>query len=192
MSAGTRGVELAEKLGSPYSHAASYLRLGIALAMAEKWPEALETLEHGLATARERSTCLETAPRFLAWLAEAAQATGDPERARSLSGEAVEAARRVRSPYETTFALLARARVLRQQVGAAEAPAIREALLEAQAGVDESGARNLSPLILLERAEIARLCGARGIGSRELSRNLSLVLHRSGDPLAGRRLVLFL
>src|SRR5262249_24863531 len=43
-----RSVEIAEKMGSPYSRAAGYHRLGVSLTVGGKWVEAIETLEHAL------------------------------------------------------------------------------------------------------------------------------------------------
>src|SRR5262249_59874417 len=89
-----RSVEIAEKMGSPYSRAAGYHRLGVSLTVGGKWVEAIETLEHALAVAREHRTGLEMESRFVSWLAEACVGAGDLGRARALAEESVEVGRR--------------------------------------------------------------------------------------------------
>ena len=46
-----------------------------------------------------------------------------------------------------------------RMAGAAAAPAIRDALSEADRLIDETGATSLAPLVLLDRAALARLEG---------------------------------
>ena len=58
--------------------------------------------------------------------------------------------------------------MLLAQEGAAAATAVRAALDEAQRVIDETGATSLAPLVLLDRAELARLEGDSGARERAL------------------------
>jgi tetratricopeptide (TPR) repeat protein len=154
-----RGLEIAEKMGSPYSRTVSNHRLGVALTVAARWPEAIETLEQALAIARERRTGLELEVRLVSWLAEACLGEGDLARARALADEAVALGLRLGVPADLIQAQRTLVHVLFAQEGAAAAPAVCAALDAADRLIDAVGARSLAPLVLLDRAELARLQG---------------------------------
>jgi len=157
-----RSLEIAEKMGSPYSRAFAYHRLGVSLTVASRWPEAIETLEQALAIARERRTALEGEARFVSWLAEACLGAGDLVRARALAEESVELGRRIGAPVDLAQAQRALAHVMLAQEGLAAATAVHAALAEAKRLIDETFATSLAPLVLLDRAELARLEGDSG------------------------------
>jgi class 3 adenylate cyclase/tetratricopeptide (TPR) repeat protein len=186
LAASQRSVEIGENLSSPYSRVFAFLHLGIALTLDARWREATETLEHALDTARERRTCLETEPRQLAWLAEARLGAGDLPRARELAEEAVALGQRIHAPLDAIFAHRALARVLMQQEGSEAGAAIRTALREAERVIEETGARNLRPLILLELAELARLEGDREAQHRDL-REAQRLFEEIGAPERAQR-----
>jgi tetratricopeptide (TPR) repeat protein len=177
-----RGLDISERMGSPYSRALAYYRLGISLVVARRWPEAIDALEHALTIARERRTYLEREAGLLAWLAEACLGSGDLARARALAEEAVAIGRRIGVPVDTVYALKALAHVLLAQEGAAAATAIRAALAEAEQLIAETGATSLAPLLLLERAELARLEGDGGARERILGEAKTLFAEL-GAPL---------
>ena len=177
-----RSLEIAQKMGSPYSLAIAYHRLGVSLTVAGRWPEAIETLEHALAIARERRTFLEAEARLVSWLAEACLGAGDLVRARALAEESVELGRRIGAPVDLVYALRALAHVLLAQEGAAAATAVRAALDEAQRVIDETGATSFAPLVLLDRAELARLEGDTGERERAL-REAKKLFAELGAPL---------
>jgi len=109
----------------------------------------------------------------VSWLAEACLGAGDIARARALADEAVVLARRIGVPMDIVYAQRMLARALLAREGAAAAIAIRAALSEAERLIDETGATSLAPLVLLERAELARLesnTGARELTLREAKR----------------------
>jgi tetratricopeptide (TPR) repeat protein len=152
-----RGVEIAEKIGSPYSRALAYYELGVSLTVAARWSAAIESLEHALAIARERRTFLESEARLLAWLAEAYLGAGDLARARALAEESIIVGRRIGAPMDLISAQRALAHVLLAQEGTAAVSAVRAALDDAERLVAETGATNFTPLLLLDRAELALL-----------------------------------
>jgi len=177
-----RSLEIAQKMGSPYSLVVAYHRLGVSLTVAGRWPEAIETLEHALAIARARRTGLEMEARFVSWLAEACLGTGDIARARALAEESVALGRRIGVPTDLVYAQRALVHVLLLQEGAAAAPAVRAALGEAERLIDETGATSLAPLVLLDRAELARLEGDSGARERAL-REAKKLFAELGAPL---------
>ncbi|HXQ24177.1 MAG TPA: adenylate/guanylate cyclase domain-containing protein [Candidatus Acidoferrales bacterium] len=177
-----RSIEIAEKMGSPYSLAASYHRFGVSLTVAGRWPEAIESLEHALAIARERGTGLEMEARLVSWLAEACLGAGDLTRARALAEESVVLGRRIGVPTDLVFAQRALVHVLFVEEGAAAAIAVRAALDEAERLIAETGATSLAPLVLLDRAELARLEGDAGARERTL-RKAQQLFADLGAPL---------
>lgn len=116
-------------------------------------------LEQALAIARERRTYLEVEAGLVAALAEACLGAGDVVRARALADESVALGQRVGAPLYFFPALRALAHVLLAEADAGAAPAIRDALSEADRIIAETGATTLAPLVLLDRAELARLEG---------------------------------
>jgi tetratricopeptide (TPR) repeat protein len=149
---------------------------------AGRWAEAIETLEQALAIARECRTYLEAEAALVAALAEACLGAGDLVRARALAEESVALGRRIGAPLYFFPALRALAHVLLGQAGAAAAPAIRAALDEAERLIAETGATSLAPLVLLDRAELARLEGDAGARDRTL-RKAQQLFADLGAPL---------
>jgi len=176
LPAAQRAVELAEKVGSPYSRSAAYLRLGSALFLDGRVNEARETLEQTLALMRQCGTSLEVEARLLAWLAEAVLAGGDVARARQVADEALAVADRTGAVPDGIFARRTLARVLLAQEGATAARAIEETLNDAERLIEQTGALSFRPLVLLERAALARLTGdaaARQRAMREAHRSFT-------------------
>jgi ATP/maltotriose-dependent transcriptional regulator MalT len=116
-----RALELAERIGSPFSIAWGLGSLAQTLAHAGS-SEALEVAERGVALCRERRTSLEGEWRHLAALAEACVITGDLPRARRTAEEAVEVGRRRGIRRYEIDAWLALARVLRANGDATSSP----------------------------------------------------------------------
>jgi adenylate cyclase len=159
LAAGRRSVELAEKVGSPYSRVGAYARQGVALLLDGQVHEGIASLEHALTLSRQCGTGLESEGQHLAWLAEAVLATGDVARARTLADEALAVADRIGAVLDGILARRTLARVRLVQDGAAAAQAIAEALDGAERLVEQTGAVSYRPLLLLERAELARVTG---------------------------------
>jgi hypothetical protein len=169
-------------MGSSYSRAVANHRLGVSLAVAGSWPEATETLEQALAIAREFRTGLEMEARFVSWLAEACLGAGDLARARSLAEESVALGRRNGAMVDLIHAQRALVHVLLAQEGAAAGIAVRAALAEAERLIGATGAASLAPLVLLDRAELARLEGDSDARERAL-REAKALFAELGAPL---------
>ena len=154
-----QALEIAERIGSPFSRVLAQGFLGKALVLGGHAEEAIPLLEDTLRTARERRTGLEGEARFLASLAEALRAVGELDRARAIAEEGVAVGQRIGTRVYESEAQLALARVLLRQRGVDAARAVRSALERAEALLRETGARNFQPFVHLERAELARLSG---------------------------------
>jgi ATP/maltotriose-dependent transcriptional regulator MalT len=162
-----RALELAERIGSPFSIAWGLGSLAQALTHAGS-SEALEVAERSLALCRERGTVREGEARLLATLAEACVITGDLPRAFRLAEEAIEFARQ-RGTRRCEFdAWLALARALRAHGDAGSLEGARKALAEVDALADATRAPNWRCVAELERAGIAAVAGDTAARERHL------------------------
>jgi adenylate cyclase len=162
-----RAVELAEAATAKITGFASALALGRARLLNEQWSDAASTLDQALAEMRARQAMLHGEAAILADLAQAVVVLGDCGRARLLADEAVSTAQE-RHIISEVPALLARAHVLRLSDGARAAAAIEADLQQAMAVVERMEAHVYTPLIHVERAELARLLGDEAAYQREL------------------------
>jgi tetratricopeptide (TPR) repeat protein len=163
-----RGVEIAEKTGSPVFRAFAYQFLGVALVETEQWSEAAAALEQALLIARETRTGLAVEATILTTLAGAYFGLGQNRRACAAADESLAVACRGGSKLWECLAHLARARVHLWIEGAAASANIQTALNEAQRLVEETGGRSQQPFIHEERANLARLTGDDATCQREL------------------------
>ncbi len=163
-----RSIEIAENMGSVNSQVYAYARLGAVLTWVGELDEAIQVLEHALGLARERRAALDQSARCLLDLAEAVMRAGDLARARALAEEAIEVASGAGFRIDLVLAQCVLARVLLRQEGARAAAEIERALDEADRLVQDTGARNLGGLLLLERAELARAQGDAAARERHL------------------------
>ncbi len=186
MGPGQRGLEIAEKMGSVYSRAIAYLRLGAAHLLNERWKPAVESLEQSLDIMRGNRTALELEARALAWLAEAVLGTDDLTRAHDLAHEAATLWRERGARQDGAFAQLSLARVLLSQQGADAAETIRTALDAGDEVTGKDGVCNLRPLLLVERAKLAGLEGDADARDRHLRAALPL-FEAMGAPLRVRQ-----
>jgi tetratricopeptide (TPR) repeat protein len=161
-------VEIAEKIGSPFSRVVAYQILGEAHVLSEEWSQAAGLLERTLEIARQTRTALAEEAFVLATLAEAYLGVGDYKRARVTVDEAVAVARRRGTKYYECLAHPRRARVLLRTEGAAASGEIQAALKEAQRLVEETGGRSQEPFIHEGLAELARVTGDDATRQREL------------------------
>jgi class 3 adenylate cyclase/tetratricopeptide (TPR) repeat protein len=162
-----RGLELAERIGSPFSIAWALSTLALVLAHGGS-RESLEVAERSVALSRDRVTALEGEPQRLAALAEACRVTGDLARARRSAEEGVAVARR-RGLHRYEFeAWLSLSRALRARGDAASLAAAREALAEVDALAETRRAPNWRWVAELERAEVAAVAGDDAARERHL------------------------
>ena len=161
-------LEISEKLGSPFVIAFSLAALGNAHLYHEEWEQAIDVIERALELTRSRRTGLETESVNLANLARAYLGAGRREEARRMAEEAVKLGRQGGSGLWELQAHLARAQVLIALDGADGKAAIEAEIDCALELVDRTGARGVEPLILEQRAELARLLGDEAVYVREL------------------------
>jgi adenylate cyclase len=155
---GREALRIAERIGGSFSQTVAWFHMGGAELMRGDWPRAIEALERSAETARANRHGEHDGWR-LALLGEAYLADGDADRARGLAAEGAEVAHERGILFEETHATLALARVLLGSVGTNAGDEIEQALGRAATLAHETGARAFEPLVHVERAEFARLCG---------------------------------
>jgi tetratricopeptide (TPR) repeat protein len=148
------------------SGADGLLRLGAAHVLRREWPEAIDVLEQALGIARQRRRPREG--DALARLAMAQLGSGDVREARETALQAVALLSKEGRKQYQPYARLVLARVLMQSDGPAARSAIEAELDQADALIQEMGARALAPLVVEERARLARLLGDEAGCEREL------------------------
>ena len=153
-----RGLELAERIGSPFSIAWALGSLAQVLAHAGS-SESLGVAERSVALCRERCTSLEGEGQHLAALAEACVLAGDLGRALRVAEEAVEVGRRRGIRRYELDAWLALARVLRANGDATSLARARDALAQVDALADATKGPNWRCVAEYERAGIAGAAG---------------------------------
>jgi len=161
-------IEIAERIGSPFSRVVAHMDLGQAHIMSEDWSQAIPTLEEGLKISRQTQAGLVWEAQILGFLAQAYLGLGDNSRARATVDEAVAVARQRGTKFFECTAQLARARVLLRTRGAAASNEIEGALGEAQALAEETGGRSQEPFVHEVLAELAQLLGDETTHDREL------------------------
>jgi len=161
-------VEIAEKIGSPFSCVVAYVWLGQAYLMTKDWSQAAGALEQGLRITSEKRAGLVFEALMLALLARAYLELGENGRARTTVDEAIAVARRRGTRFWECVAHITRAHVLLRSEGAQASGEIETALREAQALVEETGGRSQEPFIHEEWANLARLTGEDATRQREL------------------------
>jgi len=167
--AAQRAVELAERFGSPYSRIGAHQRLGTALTLDGQSSAAIAALEHALGLMRQCGTGLEREALALASLAEAVLATGDVARAHELVEKALAVAGRTGAVLDEIFARRTLARVLLAPEDTKATRAVADTLDGAERLIERTGATSYRPLMLVERAKLARLVGDAGTRRRALA-----------------------
>ncbi len=158
-------IELNEKTGGHVGRT-PLVSLGAAHVLRREWPEAIDFLEQALAVDRQRARRGDS--DTLAHLALAQLGSGDVPKARETALEAVALTSKQGTKLHEPYARIVLARVLMQSDGASARSAIEAELHRAEALIDEMGARALAPLVLEERARLARLLGDEPGCEREL------------------------
>jgi hypothetical protein len=149
-------IERNERTGNPGGLAISLVWLGAAHSLRRLWPEAIGVLEQALDVGRGVRRVEAAA---LAHLALARLGSGDVPKARETAVEAVARAVQQGARLYEPYSRIVLARVLQRSDGAAARSAIEAELDQAEALIQEMGARALAPLVLEERARLARLLG---------------------------------
>ena len=162
-----RALELAERIGSPFSIAWGLGSLAQVLAHAGSG-EALEVAERSVALCRERGTSLEGEGQHLAALAEACIVAGDLARARRVAEEAIEVGRRRGIRRYEIDAWLALSRAERAAGSPGSLRRAHEALAEVDALAEATRAPNWRFVAEFERAGIASTAGDAAARERHL------------------------
>ncbi len=163
-----QAIEIAERIGSPFSRVLARGSLGQAHMLNEDWNQAVGVLERVLEMARQTRAGLLGEASTLANLARAYLGLREDKRARATVDEAIAVARRRGTKYFECVANLTCARVLLRTEGPAASADIQAALKEAQTLVEETGGRSQEPFIHEELAELARITGDETTRNHEL------------------------
>jgi hypothetical protein len=143
------------------------LLLGFANVVNGAWRDALEVLGEALAIGGERRLLLLEGD-LLAVMAATHSRLGDLARGLALAEKAIAISRRRGTRMWECFAQVTRVRALREIHGIEATREIGEALAEADAWLEMSGAKSYEPFLHVERAELARLIGDDAAHEREL------------------------
>jgi class 3 adenylate cyclase/tetratricopeptide (TPR) repeat protein len=169
-----RSVEIAERFGSIESRSLAYRALGVLLALSGQHDEAINLLERTLNQQANQALALAYEGDYLQILAQAYLAAGNLVEARSAAEKAIEVGRRMGAMVAEAHSHLALARILLRQDGEKATAQVDEALNCADALYTKTGARNFTALVLLERAELARVTGDHEAREHELKAALRL------------------
>jgi class 3 adenylate cyclase/tetratricopeptide (TPR) repeat protein len=163
-----QALEIAERIGDPFSRVLSWFCLGYAERIQGEWRRAIEAFEQSVAIANASRTGIERDAVRLALAGESYLGLGDAEQARALVDDGLKTARARRHPTDETYASLALARVLIGSAGPAAGAQIEASLLRARELARVTRAKVFEPLIHVEFAELARQSGHQERREREL------------------------
>ena len=163
-----QALEIAERIGDPFSRALSWFCLGYAERIQGGWRRAIEAFERSVAVAKKGRTAVERDGARLALTGESYLGLGDPERARTLVEQALQIARARGHATDETYASLAHARVLLGSNGPAARAEIEASLSRASELARATKAKIYQPLIHVELAELARQSGNHEAYTEEL------------------------
>ena len=149
-----RSARMSDPLGA-FARAFGYGRLGRQLVLDGQAAEAVEAIEHALSGCNDGNRSLESELRQM--LAHAWLAAGDPARARAIAEETLTSCLRIGARVVAIEAVVTLSAALRAEIGVASAERIEEVLATADRLIAETGARNLTAFVLVERAELAAL-----------------------------------
>jgi len=164
---------IADRLGSPFFRAASFMAFGHAHILAAKWSEAIDALGEVLRIATAGRAGVEAEPLARAWLAAAHIGSGDLDLARHGMEEALEVARRRATRLAECVAYIGHARVLLRGDIQREREAIELDLSRALSLAERIGAHSNAPFVHLERGRLAA-----ALGDAETRRNEFVTAHR--------------
>jgi class 3 adenylate cyclase len=151
-----RCVEISERLGAT-SRFEAFMHVGVQLLLDGDPARAVETLENALAATSFDARMYER--RGLYFLALAFTAAGDPVRAQATAEQSLARCVEASAWPEAAEAALALSAALRAQGGADAAERVGELLERADRWIAETGATNLAPFVIWERAGLAGLRG---------------------------------
>jgi len=148
-----RGARLSDPLGS-LAGSIAYSRLGRQLILDGRATEAVAALEHALSCCNDGNRVEPFVRHVLAqgWLA-----AGDPARAHAIAEETVTTCLEMGARVVAIEAAVTLSAALRAEIGVSAGQRIEEVLATADRLIAETGACNLTPFVLVERASLAEL-----------------------------------
>ena len=154
LSHATQGYEIAERIGDAFSRVHALYFLGYARFMVGEPDEAVAAIERSIELGREARTGLESEALRISGLAEALLSAGDPQRALDAAHESVTLARE--RGNESTLGICHRvlAEALLAGDGPDKAAAAKDALEQATAAAEATGARGELSFIERARAQL--------------------------------------
>jgi class 3 adenylate cyclase/tetratricopeptide (TPR) repeat protein len=164
---GQRAVERATATASEMLRAEALGALGRANLLHNLWNEAIEAETAALRIMREHRAGRFAEIPYLITLGQAYLGSRDPDRARETIDLALDLTQRHRTRLFQIIALLARARIELATDGVASAAESRRILDEAMEVAQATGAHSCAPLIHIERAKLADVCGDATESRRE-------------------------
>jgi class 3 adenylate cyclase/tetratricopeptide (TPR) repeat protein len=185
-AAALESIEIAEGLGSRYSHAVGVYYLAMAHLTAGSFEEAAKTAAEGIELARAHETARECEVPMLSHRAQALLALGTEAEALERAREAVAlaAAQPIFGFGVEACCVLVEALLASQ--GAAARAEIETTLAQAFAWLDESGAEVLRPRVLEARAALAAALGDEAASARDLAEALRLYREMGAEGHATR------
>jgi class 3 adenylate cyclase/tetratricopeptide (TPR) repeat protein len=155
-----RAVERCLRISEPLSalsRISSNGQLGRLLLLDGQPEQAIDAFEYALSLCGDGRLVEE--PWLAQALAQARLAAGDPGRARTIAEDALSRCLQIGARLCAIEAAVVLAAALRAEMGVAAAPRIDEPLATADRLIAETGARNLTPFVLVERAAWSGLRG---------------------------------
>jgi tetratricopeptide (TPR) repeat protein len=148
-----------ERVDMPLYRVWNCCSIGVANAMNGEWSHAIDAFEEARSISAEAQVGGENGGFVLQLLSEARLNSGDGRRALEEAEHALDFARTHRQIVPLPWIHHRHGRVLLRTLGVAARERAEEALQEAEAMTRSWGFQAFDPLILLERAELARLLG---------------------------------
>jgi tetratricopeptide (TPR) repeat protein len=182
----TQAVELADRLGSPFSRIWSWTFYGAAQYQRGAWDEAIEALERALMMSAEDRTAVEGTNWARIWLAGAHLGRGDDKRAAESARAALDGALSQGQRYSEAYARLMVARVMLAGDGASALEEVERELTTALALARKMEFRALEPLLHVELANLGQLRGDPRTEQEELATALEQFEEIGADGHAER------
>ncbi len=166
--AALEALRIAEDLGSLFSRAIAYTNMGVAHLVAGEFEDAERFLADALEIERGRRIGLEQEAMAVGYLARAQTGRGEAAAGVRAAGEAVALAQERGQRYAELIGQLALADALCADRGARARAAVEQALKQADALVEETGARVQVPRIVEARGRLAQCTGDAATGDQRL------------------------
>ena len=163
----SEGVRQAERYGSESTNVRSHTGLGTAQVIAGRWTEALRSFDRAHQIIEASEVGIEWGLVALLWHGIAHAHMGDGERALAVAQQAMDGVRDI--SILSPIAGIQRARILRMVRGAEAVEELATQIDETLGHIKASEYGGMLPLILIERAGLARLRGDDAAAAADLA-----------------------